>query len=292
VTDVPDGRPASVDDQLGELTRQMLVDSVPVNTRRAYASQWAQFTAWCGQVGRRALPATTPTLTEYVAHLIGQKRGPASIEQAMAAVRSAHRAAGHDVLPGSRDARVLLRAYRRTRARGGQRVRQAAPITGEELRLLVGATDPQRLVGLRDRVLLTLGFAMMARRSELIGLDLDDIREVDEGLVVLVRASKDDQDARGRDIAVLAAADPALCPVRATRAWRSALADRGITKGALLRAVDRHGNLAAGPACPAMGCGGSCGALRPGPGLRTARCSPPTRCAPAEPPPRREPAPR
>jgi site-specific recombinase XerD len=94
VTDVPDGRPASVDDQLGELTRQMLVDSVPVNTRRAYASQWAQFTAWCGQVGRRALPATTPTLTEYVAHLIGQKRGPASIEQAMAAVRSAHRAAG------------------------------------------------------------------------------------------------------------------------------------------------------------------------------------------------------
>ena len=36
---------------------------------------------------------------------------------------------------------------------------------------------------------------------------------------------------------------PATCPVRATRAWLDALAAEGIHEGALLRHVDRHGNL-------------------------------------------------
>ncbi|MCM3886655.1 hypothetical protein [Frankia sp. R82] len=39
---MPNGRPASVDDQPGELTRQMLVDSAPVNTRRAYGRLLAE----------------------------------------------------------------------------------------------------------------------------------------------------------------------------------------------------------------------------------------------------------
>jgi hypothetical protein len=36
-------------------------------------------------------------------------------------------------------------------------------------------TEPEELAGLRDRALLTLGFAMMPRRSDLVGLDLADV---------------------------------------------------------------------------------------------------------------------
>ena len=47
----------------------------------------------------------------------------------------------------------------------------------------------------RDRALLLIGFAGALRRSELVALDVDDITEDDEGLVVVLRRSKVDQEA-------------------------------------------------------------------------------------------------
>jgi integrase len=109
---------------------------------------------------------------------------------------------------------------------------------------MVAACSPGPL-GVRDRALLVLGVAMMGRRSELAGLDLADVVEVDEGLLVYVRRSKTDQDAVGAEVAVPYGSHPDTCPVRAVRAWRALLTERGIVDGPLLRAVDRTGRIAA-----------------------------------------------
>ncbi|MEY4577619.1 MAG: hypothetical protein RL701_2322 [Pseudomonadota bacterium] len=56
---------------------------------------------------------------------------------------------------------------------------------------------PAGLLGLRDRVLITLGFAGGFRRSELVALDCADLAFVAEGLETLARRSKTDQEGAG-----------------------------------------------------------------------------------------------
>jgi integrase len=64
------------------------------------------------------------------------------------------------------------------------------------------ALCPDSMIGRRDRALLCLGFAGAFRRSELCALDVADLTEVPDGLRILIRRSKGDQEGswpRGRD---------------------------------------------------------------------------------------------
>lgn len=231
------------DHAVSDRTRERIAAGVAANTTKAYGRQWTGFETWCAEHGRVPLPATAETAAEYVANLADAGQSPASIEQALAAIRTAHRAAGHRGVPDTTAARLVLRAHRRHRAETGQRTRKAPPITIEALRSMVETCDSATLRGLRDRAVLVLGLAMMGRRSELVALHLDDVTETEDGLLVLVRASKTDQDAEGVEVALPYGQHADTCPVRVVRAWRAALAEHGITSGRLLRSVTRHGRL-------------------------------------------------
>jgi len=172
-------------------------------------------------------------------------RAPATIEQAVAAIRTAHRTAGHREQPDTEGARLVLRGHRRARAAGGRRARQATPVTIDALRAMVEHCDPTTTIGLRDRVAVVLGLALMGRRSELVALELADVTETADGLEVLIRASKTDQDAHGAVVAIPHGQHADTDPVRLVRAWRARLAAHGITEGRLLRSVTRHGRLGA-----------------------------------------------
>jgi integrase len=110
----------------------------------------------------------------------------------------------------------------------------------------VAACDEGTAAGRRDRAVILLGFALLARRAELAALNLSDLEFVPgEGLAVIIRASKTDQAARGVIRRIHYAANQALCPVRAAAAWTAFLAERGITAGPLFLRVDRWGNVGA-----------------------------------------------
>jgi integrase len=235
--------PVHPDSFLSDGTRERLERSVPENTKRAYARQWEAFTAWCASTGRTALPATAHTLAEYVSHLADLDRAPATMEQAVAAVRTAHRVAGHRGQPETDAALAVLKVHRRDRAAAGKRKRKAPPVTLAPLRAMIETTDPDTLAGRRDRVLLVLGFAMMARRSELAALRIGDVRFTDDGVTVLVRTSKTDQDAVGAEVNIPHGVHPDTDPVRVTRAWLDALAEQQVTGGPLLRRINRWGRL-------------------------------------------------
>lgn len=237
--------PAAADHAVSDRTRARIVDAVPDNTRRAYARQWDLFATWCAEHGRTALPATAETLAEYVGHLVDANLAPTTVQQAVAAIRTAHRAVGYRDQPDTEGARLVLRGYRRKRAAGGRRAKQAPPVTIETLRAMVEASDPETSIGLRDRVVLVLGLAMMGRRSELAALELCDLTETPDGLEVLIRASKTDQDAEGAVVAIPHGQHPETDPVRLVCAWRALLTERGITEGPLLRSVTRHGQIGA-----------------------------------------------
>jgi integrase len=54
----------------------------------------------------------------------------------------------------------------------------------------------------RDRVLLLLGYASAFRRSELVALDVEDLKFTTAGLYVWIRAAKNDPRTKGRELYV------------------------------------------------------------------------------------------
>jgi integrase len=99
---------------------------------------------------------------------------------------------------------------------------------------------PNTLIGMRDRALIIIGFAGAFRRSEIVGLDVDDISYRDEGLVILLARSKTDQTGEGRWVGIPYGKNPDTCPVAALRRW---LETSGISEEAIFRGLDRHGNI-------------------------------------------------
>jgi integrase len=87
-----------------------------------------------------------------------------------------------------------------------------------------------------------LRFAGALCRSELVGLDVDDVSEGADGLTVRLRRSKTDQEGAGRTRGIPYGSNPVTCPVRAWRVW---LELSGITEGPAFRPVDRHGHMGA-----------------------------------------------
>ena len=107
---------------------------------------------------------------------------------------------------------------------------------------MVDAADAG-LIGARDRALILLGFAGAFRRSELVGLDVEDCAFGKDGLTVTLRRSKTDQDGAGRKIGIPYGANPDTCPVRTVQAW---LELAGIAAGPLFRSINRHGQVQPG----------------------------------------------
>jgi hypothetical protein len=98
------------------------------------------------------------------------------------------------------------------------------------LRVVV-AGGGRGLAGKRDRALLLLGFALAARRSELVALDVADLEECPEGLRVTIRRSKTDQEGAGAVVVVCRGS--IACPVAAVKEWTAAA---NVTGGAVCRA--------------------------------------------------------
>lgn len=228
-------------DGLSETTRQWLDEATPATTARAYRWAWSRYTDWCTQHRREALPATSDTITEYVGHLRATGAAPSTIDQALGVILAHHKRAGLP-RPMTDDARTMLRGYRRHLAENGITVRQAIPFTDDTLLATVTALDLSTDLGRRDQLLLALGYAMYARRSELAALTVDDIQDEPEGVVVTVRASKTDKQSRGREVALPSLPEPLVDPVRLLGAWRRDV----VGSGPLLRRLDLPGCMAGG----------------------------------------------
>jgi integrase len=99
--------------------------------------------------------------------------------------------------------------------------------------------------GKRDRALLLLGFALAARRSELVALDVADLEECPEGFRATIRRSKTDQEGAGAVVAVCRGS--IACPVAAVKEW---LAAANIVEGPVFRQVGKGGRLLPGRLSP------------------------------------------
>ncbi len=232
----------AADFAISEETAEAIKAGVAPATRRAYAHDLAEYERWCASVGRLAIPAAPQTFPEYARHLRDLGKAPRTIQRAFGAIRTAHRLVGATP-PDGKAAASVVRGYRQQRALAGIRTRKAAAAVVDTIRSLAEACDPTTVAGARDRAIIVLGFAMMARRSELVAIETSDLTENTDGLTVAVRMSKTDQDAEGDDVMIPFGSHPETCPVLLVRAWRALLDERGFGDGPLFRSVDRHGHI-------------------------------------------------
>jgi integrase len=236
------------DFRISQETADLLDDAPPGNTSRTYSSAEGQFRDWCAAQGRVAVPCTTATFVEYVAHLIRGDKSPSTLQVAMSAIRSVH---PDDKQPGRREARQLVQKHSREWARR-KTTKKAPPIRSAALSAMVAActaVDPrERPKALRDAALLTVGWGMLSRRSELANLLIEQLTVEDDGVTVHVAFSKTDQAAAGEDTFIPADPDePAACPVVCVRAWLAELRRQGVTSGPLFRQITRGGNIRSRP---------------------------------------------
>lgn len=212
--------------------------SISANTRRAHASDWRDFAAFCSAQGLEALPATPQTVAGYAAAL-ADKAKIATIRRRLATISTIHQRAGHESPCANRVVRDILRGI--ARETGLAPARKAA-VTLDALRAMLLAIDGDDVAARRDRAILLLGFAAALRRSEIAAIRFEDLRYSKRGLLLRIPRSKTDQLGEGVEIAVPFVPNEALCAARAVRRY---IAAAGITAGPLFRSMDMQRALGA-----------------------------------------------
>ncbi len=213
-----------------ERVADLVENSVAANTRRAYRSDLSHFMDRGG-----TLPAEPAFVASYLASH-AETLSVATLVRRIATISKAHEARGLPNPCRSEVVRATLRGVKRTR---GIAQREAKPLLREDLFRVLDAMGGG-VKDARDSALLLIGFAGGFRRSEIVGLNCDDVERVRQGLIVTLRRSKVDQEGAGRKVGIPFGRSR-HCPVLALDRW---LAVSGIEAGSVFRPVDRHGRIA------------------------------------------------
>ena len=205
------------------------------STVRAYRAAWSEFQSFAQVRAETALPAAANLVAEYISALADHGEKPSTIQVKLAAIAAAHRLAKQPDPTVDEDVRMIMAGIRRERGTAPQK---KAPALLPDVRKIL-AVLPDTLAGRRDRALLLIGFAGAFRRSELVDLDVADLR-LDTKVTIKVRRAKTDQEGQGLTKIIPRLTDQSLCPVTALQGWLEA---SGIQSGAVFRQIDRWGNM-------------------------------------------------
>lgn len=168
------------------------------NTIRAYQSDFEQYVKWCDLKNISPIPATADNLAIYVDELSHTCKS-ATIRRRVNSLGTIFKLSRNP--DPSKDPEVIL-ALKRMQRRIGRHQKQASPPTRDHLLQLLTQCSAD-LRGLRNKVLLHLGYETMRRRSELCAFEFDDLDTTYKSQpLITLRKSKTDQDATGVKIPV------------------------------------------------------------------------------------------
>jgi integrase len=214
-----------------------LAGAFSLATRRAYAGDWKLWATWCAVNGKTALPAKPADLASWMKER-AHTRKMTSVSRGLAAVAKIHELAGAPI--NKYDPALHFAMARLARERGQSKDGRHALSTADiEAMLRPLGSD---LLGLRDRAIILLGFAGGFRRSELVALEIADINWRRDGITILIKRSKGDQEGEGQTVGILYGRRERTCPVRALKRWIEA---SGLAEGVIFRRVKGSGIAAA-----------------------------------------------
>ena len=225
-------------------TQALIVSSVSQNTLRSYRFWSREIEAW---LSGRSLD--DGLLAEYITGLHAQGKSPATIGQAVAAVRWQAKNTSPQSPPqaGGRVERLLgdhltspvgeitTRALAGIRREGKDRGRgQVGGLTWSDVeRICVYAEMDKSIAGLRDSALIRLMSDCLLRISEVVAVNVGDLKD----RTLVVRSSKTDQEGVGETLYVTSDTR------RIIKRYRE---KGGISRGALFRQVRKGGHIQTG----------------------------------------------
>lgn len=280
-----DGRPINpfaTDEELGVLGVDGRRDSraahyhkarLEESTRRKYRFFIELWLDFCALTGRREMPGNAFGLEAFAIWLAerevrsGRNTGkigysPNAIRLALASVRAFHEACGENP-PSTRLARGIIDGHEKIRAEPGSGYQDGYQSPVVELPTfaeIIAAIPEGTNAGLRDRSMLTLGLAIMARRAELPQIDITGVTKTRDGWLQ-VRIPKTKGGKAGKVFVPPWPHLPGIDPVATWDRHVDRLAELGIRDGAAYRAVDRWDHVAGAPGMPWAG-------AQPGDGAR------------------------
>lgn len=199
------------------------------NTIRAYRSDFIQYQIWCSQNELAPIPASAETMAVYVDYLSNISKS-ATIRRRINSLGTILKLSkNHDP---TKEPEVVL-ALKRMHRKIGRTQEQAAPLTKPLLiQLLDNCDDSVR--GIRNQVLLRLGYETMRRRSELCAFKFEDISYAPNGKpIIKLNFSKTDQYGAGK---VLPISEDL---VNLLHHWKDIVGSENY----ILRSINRHGHI-------------------------------------------------
>jgi site-specific recombinase XerD len=204
-------------------------------TKKAYTSDMSHFSSWCEDHSLEFLPASAGTLSLYVTFLADNEFAVSTMSRRLVAISQAHKWSGFPSPTKDERFREVWRGIRRHR---GLAQNAKKHLTTVDIRQILNRLDLAKLISVRDKAILLLGFAGGFRRSELVSLNVEDVGFADKGMIIHLRTSKTDQESRGRKIAIPFGRHEDTCPVHALKAW---IEGAELHTGALFRGVNKVG---------------------------------------------------
>ena len=197
------------------------------NTIRAYRSDFMQYQTWCLENSLAPIPAAADTMSMYVDHL-SENNKSATIRRRINSLGTVLKLSkNHDP---TKQPEVIL-ALKRMHRKIGRAQEQATPLTKDLLNQLLNNCD-NTVMGVRNQVLLRLGYETMRRRSELCTFKFEDIYKGANGKpAIRLNFSKTDQFGTGKILPISQELFDLL------EKWRSMISDEGY----ILRSINKHG---------------------------------------------------
>ena len=193
------------------------------NTLRAQKADGAIFQSFCEARGEAYLPADPKTIRAFIDDRVKAGKKPATIKRYVATISRVHMAARLLNPCSSEAVRLGLKKMgRETSARQDQ----AHPLSWKDIKEFVESAG-EGLRADRERAMLCVAYETLARRGELVALELRDIEFSPDGTgQALIRRGKTDAEGQGR----------AAYLSRETIKWLKIWVGRGkITEGPIFR---------------------------------------------------------
>lgn len=204
------------------------------NTRRGYAADLRSYEKFCEERELNPYPGESETLKSYVSHLANTNKKLATIHRHLAAIEKRHQLTS---LPSAVGTPALKRTLRGITLTLGKKQKQAPAFTVEHLKSCIEQLDLTTASGLRDRALLLIGFAGAFRRSELVGLNIEDLKLRGDTMFVGMGRTKTNQLGEAQYKALFWAETALYCPIKAFQDWVGQLGGR--KKGPLFVSIRR-----------------------------------------------------
>jgi site-specific recombinase XerD len=195
------GLPADLRAEI-EDAHDTLAASKAGSTRKAYASDWERFCAFCDARNVEALPAH-PDIVALFAH-VEAKGGfaPITVARRVAAINHHHKEVGIASPTARDDAGIIAHMMAGVRRKFARKKEQKAPAEADVLKAMLATIEGDGMREVRDRAILALGMAGAFRRSEIAAMQLAELGFEKSGLKITIPRSKRDQVALGQKIAI------------------------------------------------------------------------------------------